>query len=76
MTNLSSSKKSNKYYYGDSEAILRLTKFKNNSKKQSKVNVFKYQARVNSLEKSRMRKNILLSLSGLALFLAACASVA
>jgi len=76
MKNLSSSKKSNKYYYDDSEAILRLTKFSNNSKKPSKVNVFKYQARVNSLEKSRMRKSILLSLSGLALFLAACASVA
>jgi len=76
MKNLSSSKKLNKYYYDDNEALLRLTKVVKNSKKTPKVNVFKYQARVNSLEKSRMRKSILLSLSGLALFLAACASVA
>ena len=76
MKNLSSSKKSNDYYYDYSEAVARLEKFRKKSMKSTKVDVLSNQVRLNSLEKSRIRKSILLSLSGLALFLAACASVA
>ena len=76
MKNPSSSKKSNDYYYDYSEAVARLEKFRKKSMKTTKVDVLSNQVRLNSLEKSKMRKSILLSLSGLALFLAACPSVA
>ena len=76
MKNPSSSKKSNDYYYDYSEAVAKLEKFRKKSMKTTKVDVLSNQVRLNSLEKSKMRKSILLSLSGLALFLAACASVA
>lgn len=44
--------------------------------KPDNVDVFKFQVRLNHLEKSATRKKLIMLLTGVSLFLAACASMA
>ena len=45
-------------------------------KKPDNVDVFKFQVRLNHVEKSATRKKLIMLLTGVSLFLAACASMA
>ena len=45
-------------------------------RKSNNVDVFKFQVRLNHVEKSATRKKLIMLLTGVSLFLAACASMA
>ena len=45
-------------------------------RKADNVDVFKFQVRLNHVEKSATRKKLIMLLTGVSLFLAACASMA
>lgn len=45
-------------------------------RKPDNVDVFKFQVRLNHVEKSATRKKLIMLLTGVSLFLAACASMA
>jgi len=45
-------------------------------RKPDNVDVFKFQVRLNHIEKSATRKKLIMLLTGVSLFLAACASIA